>query len=281
MGLREQLNAGATALIRQKISVNITGSLPRYTGSIDIGRTFILLNAQTSTPCRIRLYGNSASRNDGTELIRPYNSQSIPSDISLVADINLDNTSIFNLTPALFGANLDNPIQNAIYYTIDTSSITPFSGTNLISFTRFILEDPSVVSSPSVTTRETFIISGSMPSGSSVTGSIPTPRTYLLLQAIPNASPIRLRLYASQSYMDSVAEASRSMYVEPSSSAGVILDAYLDATTTASFTPIVLGRNVDDLTEKTTATSNTYYRLTNASVASDISASLYMFSIED
>ena len=280
MGLKEQLFAGATALQRQTIPFVVTGSFARYTGSVDIGRTFILLNAQTTTPCRVRLYGDAASRNDVNELARPYQSQSIPSNISLIIDTNLTDTRIFDLAPPLFGANLDNPIQSTVYYTVDTGSVA-FSGTNTISFKRFLLEDPLVVGLPNVTTRETFIISGSIASGSSITGSIPTPKTHLLLQAIPNASPIRLRLYTSQSYRDNPTEVSRSIYTEPSSGAGLILDEYFDITSTASFTPIILGRNMDDLSGQTAATQNTYYNLTNGSATVNILASLYTFSIED
>jgi len=202
-------------------------------------------------------------------------------DIALIADISLDNTNIFHLNPSLFGANLDNPISSSIYYTIDTGSASPFSGTNTITFTRFILEDTSVSNLPNITTRQRFLISGSLASGSSVTGSIPTPRTYLLLQVVPNTSPVRLRLYASQSYRDIPTEYSRSFDVEPTASSGLLADMYLDVTTTASMSPILLGRNVNDLLNTTVASSITYYTLTNGSGTSDVSASIYTFSLED
>jgi hypothetical protein len=282
MGLKEQLNAGSTALKRDTIVLTVTGSKPQFTGSFDMGRTFVLLKAQTTTPCRVRLYGNAYSRNEVNELSRPFISQStIGPDIALITDINLDTTEIFNLTPFLFGANLDNPVSSSIYYTIDTGSTFPFTNTNTINFNRFILEDPSVANLSGITTRQTFVVSGSLSSGSSVTGSIPTPRTYLLLQVTSNTSPMRLRLYASESYRDVVAEVSRSFETEPSSSSGIIADLYLDVTTTSSLTPILLGRNANDLLGTTIANPITYYRLTNGSGTTDISASLHTFSLED
>lgn len=282
MGLKEQLNAGSTELKRDTVFLTVTGSKARYTGSFDMGRTFILLEAQTTTPCRIRLYGDSYSRNEINELSRPFVSYSaLGQDISLIADINLDNTEVFTLSPVLYGANLDNTISSSIYYTIDTGSAFPFNGSNTIIFNRFILEDPTVSNLAGVTTRQTFIVSGSIASGSHITGSIPTPKTYLLLQVTPNTSPIRLRLYASQSYRDVVSEISRSFNTEPSSSAGLITDMYLDVTTTSSLSPILLGRNGNDLLDLTAATSTTYYTLTNGSGTANVSASIYTFSLED
>jgi hypothetical protein len=282
MGLKEQLNAGSTGLKRDTVVLTLSGSKPQYTGSFDVGSTFVLLEAQTTTPCRVRLYGNQYSRNEPTELIRPFVSYSVMGqDIALISDISLDNTNVFHLNPALFGANLDNPVSSSIYYTVDTGSATPFTGINSINFVRFIVEDPLISNLPGITTRQTFLISGSLASGSSITGSIPTPRTYLLLQVTPNTSPIRLRLYASQSYRDILTEYSRSFDTEPSSSSGILADLYLDVTSTASLSPIIVGRNANDLLGNTTAVPITYYTLTNGSVASDVSASLYTFSLED
>jgi len=282
MGLKEQLNAGSTGLRRDTVVLTLSGSKPQYTGSFDVGNTFVLLEAQTTTPCRVRLYGNQYSRNEPNELIRPFISYSaMGQDIALISDISLDNTSIFHLNPALFGANLDNPVSSSIYYTVDTGSATPFTGINSINFVRFIVEDPLISNLPGITTRQTFVVSGSLASGSSITGSIPTPRTYLLLQVTPNTSPIRLRLYASQSYRDILTEYSRSFDTEPSSSSGILADLYLDVTSTASLSPIIVGRNANDLLGNTTAVPITYYTLTNGSGASDVSASLYTFSLED
>ena len=275
MGLKEQLNAGATVLQRQKVSFGITGNLSQYTGSVDLNRTFILTDVQSSVPCRVRLYGNASSRNDPTELARPYASQSIPASIALITDITLTDTTLFNFAPPVFGANLDNPIQTAIYYTVDQTSGS-LSGSNTISFTRFTLEDPTVVNLPSVVTRETLLITSSISTGQSITGSISTPKTYLLLQAIPDTSPVRLRLYSDASYLDNPNEISRTFGVEPVSMSGLIADLYMDVTETSSLTPVILGRNME-----TSPISTTYFNLTNDSVASAVNASLIVFSLED
>jgi len=175
----------------------------------------------------------------------------------------------------MFGANLDNPIQTAIYYTVDQTSGS-LSGSNTISFTRFTLEDPTVVNLPSVVTRETLLITSSISTGQSITGSISTPKTYLLLQAIPDTSPVRLRLYSDASYRDDPNEVSRTFGVEPVSMSGLIADLYMDVTETSSLTPVILGRNME-----TSPISTTYFNLTNDSVASAVNASLIVFSLED
>ena len=204
-----------------------------------------------------------------------YASQSIPASIALITDIDLSDSSIFKFSPPMFGANLDNPIQTAIYYTVDQTSGS-LSGSNTISFTRFTLEDPTVVNLPSVVTRETLLITSSISTGQSITGSISTPKTYLLLQAIPDTSPVRLRLYSDASYRDNPNEISRTFGVEPVSMSGLIADLYMDVTETSSLTPVILGRNME-----TSPISTTYFNLTNDSVASAVNASLIVFSLED
>lgn len=274
MGLKEQLDAGA-ALKRDTIGFTISGSTNLYSGSFALGKTFILINARASAPCRIRLYGDQASSITPSELIRPYISQSISGSISLIADINLTDTSVIQLYPPLFGVNLDTPVSPNIYYTVVSNSVD-LAGINNVGFSRFLMEDPNASSYQDVTTRGKYIITGSIPSGNSISGSIETPRTYLLLQVVPNTNPIRLRLYTDESYRDNTAEKARAFNVEPSASSGIIADMYIDATETSSFTPIILGRNMQDPPLPTT-----YYTLTNDSVVTNVSASLYLFSLED
>ena len=98
----------------------------------------------------------------------------------------------------------------------------------------------------------------------------------MLLEAVPNISPIRLRLYSNSTYRDDLGEFNRAFGVEPSSSNGIIADMNLDITETSSFTPVLLGRNMEQ-----PATSTTYYTLTNNAGASSVTVSLIVFSLED
>ncbi len=284
MGLNDQILAGATALKREVITIPITDSRVQYTGSVDLGRVFTLTSIQATKRCRLRLYSDTTSRNDGTELARPFISQSIASNIGLIADINVGTENLFNLAPPLFGVNLDNPISSSIYYTIDSSSGFNLNAGDRITITRFLMEDPSVANLSGVVTHITTIISASaLASGSHRTGSISTPKTYLLYAVEPTAAPIRLRLYTSQSYGNSVTEISRSFGTEPPSSSGLIADIYMEDVAKTPMTPILVGRNDNDLvsTGLISPDSETYYTITNGSATGTISSSIYLFSLED
>ena len=284
MGLRQQIVAGATALKRDTITIPITNSKVQYTGSITMGRVFALTAIQGSKRCRVRLYTDAASRNDGTELTRPFVSQSVPSSIGLIADINLTDEALFRLAPPVFGVNLDNPISSSIYYTIDSSSGFNLNSGDAINVTRFLMEDPAVSNLAGVTTHQTLIISASaLASGSHRTGSISSPRTYLVYAVEPTVAPIRLRLYTSQSFRDDVTEISRSFGTEPAQNSGLISDFYMEDAVKTPMTPILVGRNDEDLTNPAllTADQTTYYTITNGSGTGTFSASVYLFSLED
>lgn len=284
MGLRQQIVAGATALKRDTITIPITNSNVQYTGSITMGRVFALTAIQGSKRCRVRLYTDAASRNDGTELTRPFVSQSVPSSIGLIADINLTDEALFRLAPPVFGVNLDNPISSSIYYTIDSSSGFNLNSGDAINVTRFLMEDTAVSNLAGVTTHQTLIISASgLASGSHRTGSISSPRTYLVYAVEPTVAPIRLRLYTSQSFRDDVTEISRSFGTEPAQNSGLISDFYMEDAVKTPMTPILVGRNDEDLTNPAllTADQTTYYTITNGSGTGTFSASVYLFSLED
>ena len=285
MGLNEQILAGATALKREVLTIPIESAQTQYSGSIELGRALTITAIQASKRCRIRFYGNSASIYDGTEKARPFISQSITAtNIGLIADINLNTEALFNLAPPLFGVNLDNPVSSNIYYTIDSSSGYNLDAGDRITVTRFLMEDPTVTNLPGVSTRTTMIISASaLSSGSHRTGSISSPKTYLLYAVEPTVAPIRLRLYTSQSYRDSVTEISRSFGTEPSSGSGIIADIYMEDVSQTPLIPILVGRNDNDLLNPSLldASPETYYTITNGSGTGTFSASAYLFSLED
>jgi len=285
MGLNEQILAGATALKREVLTIPIESAKTQYSGSIDMGRAVTITAVQASKRCRIRFYGNSASIYDGTEKARPFISQSITAtNIGLITDINLSTEGLFNLAPPVFGVNLDNPVSSNLYYTIDSSSGYNLDAGDKVTVTRFLMEDPTVTNLEGVTTRTTMIISASaLASGSHRTGSISSPKTYLLYAVQPTVAPIRLRLYTSQSYRDSVTEISRSFGTEPSSGSGIIADIYMEDVSQTPMIPVLIGRNDNDLLNPSLldASPETYYTITNGSGTGTFSASVYLFSLED
>ena len=286
MGLKEQLNAGASALVRNDISVSFTSVQPQYTGSVDLGGTFTLISVVSTTPCRIRLYGDSGSRNDGTELVRPFDSQSsVASTTALIADIILTDTNKFNLYPPVFGTALSIANTTAVYYTIDERNGYPLSDQNTIIFNRFLLEDTRISNLPGVNTREIlYTPTTSLVPNASVTGSFVSPRTYILYTVEPNFSTARLRLYTTAQSRDNTTELSRVFATEPNSGSGLIADLLLDATEAVPITPLLVGRNDNDqgLFGYIPATQETYYTLTNLSVATlPAAVTMSIFSLED
>lgn len=282
MGLREIIREGSQKIKREKISFSIPTATNRYTSSLELGSAFILTAIQSTKNCRLRLYGDSGSRNDINELARPFISQSISSSISLIVDIDINDTEPFYLTPAIFGVNLDNPAKSNIYYTIQSSSAGQLSSGDSISITRILIEDLDI---PTIDNRQIMIISASsLPSGSTVTGSIGSPKTYLLYKVKPTVVPTRLRLYTKQNYRDITTELSRSFGTSPTSASGLIADIYMEDLTETPMVPILLGRNDYDMNSFTIIDplAETYYTLTHGdSMSTVVSASLHVYSLED
>lgn len=282
MGLKEIIRAGSEKIKRDRISFVVPTTTNRYTSSLELGSANIITAIQSTKSCRLRLYGDSGSRNDINELARPFISQSVSSSISLIVDVDIDDTQPYYLTPVVFGLNLDTPTKSDIYFTVDSSSAGQLVSGDTISVTRMLLEDLNL---PSINNRQTMIISASsLPSGSTITGSIGSPKTYLLYKVEPTAIPTRLRLYTKQNYRDINTELSRSFGTSPTSASGLIADIYMEDLTQTPMVPILLGRNDDDINSFTLMDplAETYYTLTHGdSMNTTVSASLHIYSLED
>lgn len=283
MGIKEYIQAGSDRIKRESVTITLSTSDQRQTGSVDIGSAIALTEIQSNTGCRIRLYGDAASRNDVNELTRPFISQSISSSISLIVDADITNQQRFRLSPPLFGLNLDNPTSNLLYYTIESSSGGQLSSANSVTLTRLLIEDLGL---PTVDNRDVLVVSASsLAAGNYVTGSIQSPRTYLLYKVLPTAVPLRLRLYTSQSFRNDTTEISRPFSTEPNSGSGLIADIYMEDAANTPMVPVVVGRNENDSTNFSfiNADQETYFTLDNVSGGSMavVSASLYVYSLED
>lgn len=288
MGLAEHIRAGA-ALARELVTVStdVTGS-----GSINLGSTYILLGMQSNVPCRIRLYDNIFSRDTVSEISRSFGNTSIPANIALVADVTMSQANTYyTLDPVLYGcvATASNKLT---YYRIDGISSPPYPQ---ITFNRYLLEDSTV----GTELRKTLIpIQRSVTTNAYVTGTladVEIPRTYLLVSASVSGSNIitRLRLYNSTGSFNNSTEVSRSFSVEPSSSAGLIMDALLSGSETTYFVPKIVGANLQlmgtnlKLIQRTPSlimgNNELYYILENKSVSPgtvSVTASLHVFELE-
>jgi hypothetical protein len=133
-------NQSQTGLSRAIVSENVASIAPNqnYTGSISLGKTFMLLSTQVNTDVRLRLYGSQSYVN--SDLTRPIgtdpaNNSAIITDLILSGSPTLYN---YTLSPIAHGANMDPVTVSTIYYTV-----TNLSGTTTdisMSFNRIVLE---------------------------------------------------------------------------------------------------------------------------------------------
>jgi hypothetical protein len=108
------------------------------TGSVPLGKAFILYNVTTSIPARIRLYASSSYRD--ADLHRP-SSDFVYGESGLLTELVLSgSTDILNFTlsPIVNGANAEPVATNNIAYTIQP--YVPVDGTISLTFSRIVLE---------------------------------------------------------------------------------------------------------------------------------------------
>jgi hypothetical protein len=277
MGLLEQINAGAI-LNRQSISftVDAIGS-----GSFEVGSAAILLNIANSQPCRLRLYDNEASRDDASEVSRPFTSAYVEQNIALVADVSMSSIGNYSLDPALYSVSED----KNLYYRIDQVGNTP-----TISITTFLLEDDTIVlPTPN---KRTFAITDTLGPGEMSSGSVSgdeIPRTFLLVSAsLDDGDFGRIRLYNKYSSIEDESEKTRPFSTEPSESVGLIVDAIITGSVGGGilhFSPKIIGANLNNLqTGQVDGENEIYYILENANSSGGpvtITTSLHLFAIED
>jgi hypothetical protein len=282
MGLLQQINAGAI-LDRESISfaVNAIGS-----GSIEIGSAAILLNISNSQPCRLRLYDDVASRDNVTEISRPFTSSFVEQNIALVADVSMSSIGNYPIDPALYSVSQD----KNLYYRIDEVGNTP-----TITIRKFLLEDDRIIlplpNKRTIDTITATLDAGELDSGS--IGAIEIPKVFILVSASLDAGDFgRIRLYNKFSSIEDESEKSRPFSSEPSASTGLIVDAIITGSVGSGilhFSPKIIGANLNNLqsdllSSQVDGQSEIYYILENVNTSGGpvtITTSLHLFAIED
>lgn len=124
---------------RQSVGITVGySSGSAVTGSVSLGKAFILYNVTTDTPARIRLYASSSFRD--ADLTRPATTFA-SGESGLLAELVLSgSTDILNFTlsPIVNCANAEPTPTNNIPYTIQP--YIPNSGSMTVSFSRIVLE---------------------------------------------------------------------------------------------------------------------------------------------
>lgn len=142
------------------IAHNLSGS-QLVTGTITsttIPQTYLLVSASvsgSSTIARLRLYANSASLYDTTEINRPFVSESTAGAF-LIVDAIMSGSETTNFIPKIIGANLKNITtnlnlirndinkimgENALYYILQNASTSPATVPISASIHVFSLEE--------------------------------------------------------------------------------------------------------------------------------------------
>jgi hypothetical protein len=281
MGLEEHIKAGAQ-LTRDTIVL----TTPTGSGSVGLGSVFSIIKIQTDNPVRLRLYDTETSRDDITEINRPFGQFPQISSVSLIADFSMSSAGTYTIAPAVFGVSVDreSPIT---YYRAETATGQPSQ--SLVRITRFLMEDNLVSPNPltfyEVDNRRTLTIQADATmstaniyrSGTLTTQTDVIPQTYMMISAslVNQTEQVRFRLYATSSAIYDLTEAPRQFSTEPAESVMLLVDAVISGSDILYFSPKIFGANLetmgDDLLE--TAKSNTkisgnseiYYYIENLS----------------
>lgn len=293
MGLAEQILAGAklerTTVTYQTDSVG--------SGSVDLGLSYALLDIRTSVPCRLRLYDNQSSMENAGEIIRSFGDLNISASVALIGDFSMSFSEKTYTTDPIMYAVVNDTTSRLTYYRVEGAASPP-----QIQITRYLIEDsdyPAGGGAYSVANRRTFkfkipSLNVNISASGALSGDASIPQTYLLVSASLSGSNnvARLRLYSNSSSLYDETEKFRKFENEPSASVPLIVDAFLSGSEITYFVPKIVGANLQNMGSNLTqlrtnpakmqGNHELYYIIENkSSVATEVTASLHVYSLED
>lgn len=261
MGIFEQAVSGSDFKRKQVVLY----SSPKSGSTTGFDTSYILLGATAQSPCRIRLYSDSASM--VSDANRASSSFDFSSTIGLVLDTELDASNLsFTFDPPVIGTTF---AANETWYHISSSLAQS------ITLTSYPIELSTSVG------RSQINISGSnIVTGSFLQGNTYSPRSFIILSG-SSTHPIRLRLYSRDITTVPTTEKIRSFAAEPNTGSSLIADISFDTPSIQNkFTPILEAYN---LTTYNSGSNFVGYILNNISASTivDVTASLHIYSTED
>ena len=128
--------AGATSVSFTTGTLSVNTS---QTGTVNIAKTFALLNVQVSSASRMRLYSTAASRDTAPEPTRPISVAVTPGLANgIICDFNLTGLPgvplNFPCSPVVTGANQDAAQSSTIYYSVTNLGGSPAAITGTLIF---------------------------------------------------------------------------------------------------------------------------------------------------
>lgn len=255
-------------IIKQGGPLTESGSVNRQ----DFGGAFVLLKASSTNPCRIRLYSDESSMI--LDAPRSSTNFNISESVALIADIVLDNTQTsltFNppiLGNTFSGGNTFYNISGSQDYTAVTLTVYPIGNTG-----------------NSTTGRETLSVARSSISnvGYGVSGSITSPKSFLILSASASTSQSRLRLYSTPINFVPLSEVTRSFDTASQNESQLIADFIFDSASFQYKLVPILEAYTWDTQNYFSGNNQVGYILQNLSATATLNttASLYIYSLED
>lgn len=260
---------------RKDITIIKEGGPLTESGSVnrqDFGGAFVLLKASSTNPCRVRLYSDESSMI--LDASRSSTNFNISESVALIADVVLDNTEpTLVLNPPIIGNTFSG--GNTYYHISGSSDYTT------VTFTVYPIGNIG----DSTTGRETISVSRSSISnvGYGVSGSIISPKSFLILSASASTSQSRLRLYSTPMRYVPQSEVTRSFDTASQDNSQLIADFIFDSASFQYKLVPVLEAYTWDTQNYSVGNNEIGYILQNLSTTATVTttASLYIYSLED
>jgi hypothetical protein len=264
MGIFELAQSGSD-LSRQTLSITTTA--PIGSGSVvGFDYSYILLNVSADAPCRVRLYSDSSSV--ALDELRVSSSFDLNPATGLILDAGLD-TSPLNL-------NFDPPIIGTTFPGGQTWYHISSSAAQTVRFTFYPIEF-------NTSSRQVISITGSglLPDTGGTTGTVSSPKSFLILSASASSSGSRLRLYSRDISLVPFSERIRPFGSQSLAGSSLIVDMAFDS---SSFEyKLVPTLEAYNLTAYENGSNFVGYILQNisSSPSLNVTASVYIYPIED
>jgi hypothetical protein len=233
----------------------------------EFGSTYALLGAIASKACRVRLY--STSQSIAIDAPRAINNLTIDPDVGLNLEVVFSGDGVQSLT-------FDPPVLATVFTGSSTwFNVSSSAGSPNVRILAYPIESQNL-------TREELIITRSVSSGTPVSGSVPSKKSFLILSGSANYLA-RLRLYSTDINVVPTAEKTRAFGTQPPAGSKLIADLMFDSATFSYKINPILEAYTWDGTNYSLGTNEVHYILENRSATSPapLTASLQIISLED
>ena len=269
MGFKELIESGQYKTSRITVAIppgqSFGGPITGVTS--ELGSTYILLGISATKECRVRLYSTSESI--------ALDSARAPLDFTIDPDVGLNLEAY--LTSSQLQLTFDPPVIGTAFDGSNTwLSVSSSAGSANVQVVAYPIDDQTI-------SRETLIVTSSVSTGIAVSGSVVSPKSFMILGATSDFLA-RLRLYSTTLDDVPTEEKIRVFGVQPPTGSKLIADLVFDS---ASFfykiNPVLEGYTWAGGQNYSTGTNVVHYILENLSGTSPapVTASLEIISLED